>query len=65
MRYFHYRGVMLRDYSSVVCALFTASLLVFLLQRTDCCAEQQTLLALFRAAILKAIALVAERHGQR
>lgn len=33
--YFRYRGVMLRDYGSVVCALFTALLLVFLFQLTD------------------------------
>lgn len=46
---------MLRDHSSVVCVVFTASL-VFLFQLTDCYAEQQTLLALFQAAILKATA---------
>lgn len=39
-----------------VSASFTVSLLVFLFQLTDCYAEQRTLLAVFWAAILKAIA---------
>lgn len=52
--YFHYRGSGLRDCDSAACA--SLSLLVFLLRLADCCVQQQTLLAVFWAAILKTIA---------
>lgn len=54
--YFHYRGSVLRDCDSAACALFTELLLVFLLQLADCCTQQQTLLAVFWAAVLKMVA---------